>query len=151
MHFRNSWTRSMSCCCVRHVPSGASGGRGLNFLIFFFTRKFHETSAIKSFVIGKAFIGSIVTGLSNGRSLMRVMHMSLGIPFTSAEHEPHLPALQFHRQARSFACVRWMSWTASSTTIPSETSVAYSRNSPPFASPRQILKTVVFKVKRLTS
>src|SRR5947199_791649 len=111
----------MSCCCIRHVPSGASGGRGLNFLIFFFTRKFQETSVIKSFVIGKAFIGSIVTGLSNGRSLMRVMHMSFGIPFTSAEHEPHFPALQFHRQARSFACVRWMSCTASSTTMPSET------------------------------
>ena len=90
---------------MRQVPSGASGGRGLNFLIFFFTRKFHETSVIKSFVIGKAFIGSTVTGFSSGRSLSRVMHMSLGIPFTSAEHEPHLPALQFHRQARSFACV----------------------------------------------
>src|ERR1700680_1786022 len=123
MHFRNSCTRSMSCCCIRHVPSGASGRRGLNFLIFFFTRKFHETSVIKSFVIGKAFIGSMVTGLSNGRSLMRVMHMSLGMPFTSAEHEPHLPALQFHRQARSFACVRWMVCTAASTHISSEISV----------------------------
>src|SRR6202162_6626912 len=108
MHFRNSWTRSMSCCRIRHGPSGATGGRGLNFLIFFFTRKFHETSVIKSFVIGKAFIGSIVTGLTNGRSLMRVMHMSLGLPFTSAEHEPHLPALQFHRQGRAFAFGRWM-------------------------------------------
>src|SRR5260370_37138454 len=97
MHFRNSWTRSMSSCATRHVPSGASGGRGLNFLIFFLTRKFHETYVIKSFVIGKAFIGSIVTGLSNGRSLMRVMHMSLGLPVTSPGHEPHLPRFQFHR------------------------------------------------------
>src|SRR5437879_10198482 len=71
----------------------------------------------------KAFTGSIVTGFSNGSSLRRVMHMSFGIPFTSAEHDPHLPALQFHRQARSGACVRWISCTASSTTMPSATSV----------------------------
>jgi hypothetical protein len=31
------------------------------------------------------------------------MHISFGIPFTSAEHDPHFPALQFHRTARSFA------------------------------------------------
>src|SRR5437773_4926781 len=97
MHFRNSCTRSMSSCCIRQVPSGASGERGLNFLILFFTRKFHETSVIKSFTTGNAFIGSTVTGLSNGSSLSRVIHMSFGIPFTSAEQEPHLPALQFHR------------------------------------------------------
>ena len=35
----------------------ASGGRGLNFLIFFFTRKFQETSVIRSLIIGNAFIG----------------------------------------------------------------------------------------------
>ena len=34
------------------------------------------------------------------------MHISFGMPFTSAEHDPHLPALQFQRQARSFAWVR---------------------------------------------
>src|SRR6266513_1447401 len=28
---------------------------------------------------------------------MRVMHMSRGLPLISAEHEPHFPALQFHR------------------------------------------------------
>ena len=123
MHFRNSCTRSMSSCAIRQVPSGASGGRGLNFLIFFFTRKFQETSVIKSFTSGNAFIGSTVTGLSSGRSLSRVMHISFGMPLTSAEQEPHLPALQFQRQARSFACFAWMSWTASSTTMPSETSV----------------------------
>jgi hypothetical protein len=33
------------------------------------------------------------------------MHISLGIPLISAEHDPHLPALQFHRQAKSFAFV----------------------------------------------
>jgi len=31
--------------------------------------------------------------------------MSLGMPLISAEHEPHLPALQFHRSARSGACL----------------------------------------------
>ena len=34
------------------------------------------------------------------------MHMSRGFPFTSAEHEPHFPALQFHRTARSFGLLR---------------------------------------------
>src|SRR5205807_10421635 len=106
----------------RHLPAGAPGGRGLNGLLSFLTRKFHETSATKSLTTGKAFIGSMVTGFSNGNSLSRVMHMSFGIPFTSAEHDPHLPALQFHRQARSGACVLWMSCTASSTTMPSATS-----------------------------
>src|SRR5438309_11274412 len=108
MHLRNSWTRSISACAMRQVPSGASGGRGLNFLIFFFTRKFHETSVTKSLSTGNAFIGSTVTGLSKGSSLSRVIHISFGIPFTSAEHEPHLPALQFHRHARSVACVAWI-------------------------------------------
>src|SRR5437667_12610350 len=97
----------MSCCCIRHVPSGASDGRGLNGLIFFFTRKFQERSVTKSLMTGNAFIGSMVMGFSNGSSLSRVMHMSLGIPLTSAEHEQNLPALQFHRHARSPACIAW--------------------------------------------
>ena len=67
---------------------------------------------------GKAFMGSMVTGSSMGRSLRRVMHMSLGMPFTSAEHDPQRPALQFQRTARSFACSAWILCTASSTTIP---------------------------------
>ncbi len=50
---------------------------------------------------------------------MRVMHMSDGRPLISAEHEPHLPALQFHRQARSGALVAWTRWMTSSTTSPS--------------------------------
>src|SRR6202011_642311 len=98
----------LSACCIRHVPSGASGGRGLNGLILLFTEKFQETSVIRSLRTGNAFIGSIVTGRSSGKSLMRAMHISFGIPFTSAEHDPHLPALQFQRQARSFAWVRWI-------------------------------------------
>src|SRR5437667_1838362 len=103
MHLRNSCTRSMSSWAIRQEPSAASGGRGLNGLIFFFTRKFQETSVTRSFSDGKAFIGSTVIGLSNGSSLNRVIHMSRGMPLTSAEQEPHLPALQFHRQAKSLA------------------------------------------------
>src|SRR2546428_5853572 len=104
----------MSSCCIRQVPSGASGGRGLKGLIFFFTRKFQETSVTKSLSNGNAFIGSIVTGFSNGNSLSRVMHMSFGIPLTSAEHDPHFPALQFHRQAQYGACALRLSSTPSS-------------------------------------
>src|SRR5205807_4136134 len=94
-----------SDCAMRQVPSGVSGGRGLNGLIFFLARKFHETSVTRSLTCGNAFIGSRVTGLSSGRSFSRVMHMRRGRPLTSAEQEPHLPALQFQRQARSLACV----------------------------------------------
>ena len=36
------------------------------------------------------------------------MHISFGMPLISAEHEPHLPALQFQRTARSGACCAWM-------------------------------------------
>src|SRR5215472_563588 len=103
MHLRNSCTRSMSTCIIRQLPSAASGARGLNGLIFFFTAKFHETSVTKSFTEGNALIGSTVTGLSSGRALSRVMHIRRGMPLISAEQEPHFPALQFHRQAKSFA------------------------------------------------
>ena len=51
------------------------------------------------------------------------MHISFGMPLISAEQEPHLPALQFQRQARSLACVAWILWTTSSTTMPSVISV----------------------------
>src|SRR5215472_16929394 len=98
----------MSCGAILQVPSGASGGRGLNFRIFFFTRKFQETSVTKSRMRGNAFIGSIVTGSERLRSLKRVMHISLGRPLISAEHEPHLPALQFQRTARSCAFSAWI-------------------------------------------
>src|SRR5687767_7841941 len=103
MHLRNSWTRSTSSCAILQVPSAASGGRGLNFLIRFFTRKFHETSVTRSLINGNAFIGSMETGSASDRSLNRAMHISLGMPLISAEHEPHLPALQFQRTARSLA------------------------------------------------
>ena len=123
MHLRNSCTRSTSSCSIRQVPSGASGVRGLNFLIFFLTRKFHDTSVTRSLMSGKARIGSTVTGSLRSSELSRVMHIRRGLPLISAEHEPHLPALQFQRQARSGACSAWIWCTASSTTMPSVTSV----------------------------
>lgn len=71
---------------------------------------------------------------------MRVMHNSRGRPLISAEHEPHLPALQFQRTARSGAWVAWSRWMMSSTTSPSLTSTAKSFRPPPFTSPRHTLK-----------
>ena len=71
---------------------------------------------------------------------MRVMHMSRGTPFISAEHEPHLPALQFQRQARSGAGPAWTRCTTSSTTSPSWAGSEYSTKLPPLASPRQTLR-----------
>src|SRR4030095_16582355 len=123
MHFLNSCTRSMSSCAIFHVPSGLSGGRGLNFLIFFFTSKFHDTSVTRSLIEGNAFMGCNLTGLSIGKSLSLVMHISFGLPLISAEQDPHFPALQFHLTARSFACSAWILCTASNTTIPSDVSV----------------------------
>ena len=77
----------------------------------------------RSLIGGNAFIGSTMIGLVGAADRsMRVMHMSLGMPLISAEHEPHLPALQFQRHARSGACVAWIWWTASRTTMPSPTS-----------------------------
>jgi hypothetical protein len=81
-----------------------SGDRGRNRLIVFFARKFQETSVTRSRTGGNARIGSRITGMSRFKSLSRVMHISFGMPLISAEHDPHLPALQFHRTARSGAC-----------------------------------------------
>src|SRR5271156_4582736 len=87
---------------------------------------------------GKVCMGSRMIGISRLRLLSRVMHMSFGIPLISAEHEPHLPALQFQRSARSGACCAWMRCTASRTTMPSSTGVMKSWKAPPAESPRQI-------------
>ena len=50
------------------------------------------------------------------------MHTSRGLPLISIEHEPHLPALQFQRTARSGASVACSRWMMSRTTSPSFTS-----------------------------
>ena len=68
---------------------------------------------------GKAFIGRTVTWPPY--SVIGVLHMRRGKPWISAEHEPHLAALQFHRTARSAAMFACTHSTASSTTIPSRT------------------------------
>jgi hypothetical protein len=93
---------------MRQVPSGASGGRGVNFRIRVLARKLDDTSVTRSRTRGNARIGSTVTGFDKSTSLNRVMHMRRGIPFISAEHDPHFPALQFHRTARSVALSDWI-------------------------------------------
>jgi hypothetical protein len=89
---------------------------------------------------GNVRIGVIVTVESGGSVDMRVMHISRGLPLISALHEPHLPALQFQRTARSGATVDCIRWTTSRTTSPSLTSTSYSAKSPPVASPRHTRK-----------
>ena len=63
MHLRNSCARSTSACSMRQVPSGASGLRGLNFLMFFLTSKFQETSVTRSLISGKGLHGLDGDGL----------------------------------------------------------------------------------------
>ncbi len=70
-------------------------------------------------MIGNVFIGATVTGSPSGSVSMRVMHISRGSPLISAEHDPHLPALQFQRHARSGAGSAWIRWMTSRTTSPS--------------------------------
>src|ERR1700760_4243609 len=83
-------------------------------------------------------MGVIVIGSSFGKVESRARHMRRGLPLISAEQDPHLPALQFQRTARSPACCACTWCTASSTTSPSSTSTVKSTSSPPFSSPRQI-------------
>jgi hypothetical protein len=111
---------------LRHAPRAVRAHRafrGLNGLIFFLTSKFHETSVTRSRTCGNARIGSTDTGSFAGSSSMRVMHMSRGWPLISAEQEPHFPALQFQRTARSPALSAWILCMASRTTMPSLISV----------------------------
>ena len=91
---------------LRHPPRavGRVGRPRLEALDAFFARKFHETSVTRSLIGGNARIGSTVTGVDRSSWFSRVMHISRGLPLTSAEHDPHFPALQFQRTARSLAC-----------------------------------------------
>ena len=73
-------------------------------------------------MIGNARTGVTVMVSVGSKSESRVMHSSRGRPLISALHEPHLPALQFQRTARSPAWVACTRWMASSTTSPSDTS-----------------------------
>ena len=100
------------------MPS-ASRGRGLKAGTRLAISKLNDTSVTRSRITGKVRIGVTVIGSSRSKMFMRVMHISRGRPLTSALHEPHLPALQFQRTARSPAWVAWTRWMTSSTTSPS--------------------------------
>ena len=76
----------------------------------------------RSLITGKVRSGVTVTISRSSNVDIRVMHISRGRPLISALHDPHLPALQFHRTARSPASVACSRWIASSTTSPSFTS-----------------------------
>ena len=52
--------------------------------------------------------GDTVTVSFSSNVDIRVMQPSRGLPLISMLHEPHLPALQFQRTARSFACCAWI-------------------------------------------
>src|SRR6058998_95097 len=71
---------------------------------------------------------------------MRVMQARRGRPLISTLQDPHFPALQFQRTARSPASRAWMRCRTSRTTMPGSTSTLYSTNPPPLASPRQTRK-----------
>src|SRR5205085_7952410 len=86
--------------------------------------------------IGNVLTGATVTDPPGSKMFILVMHMRRGLPLISALHEPHLPALQFQRTARSLAWVAWRRWMTSRTTSPSSAGTWYSRRSPPVASPR---------------
>ena len=137
MHLWNSCTRSMSSCIIRYVPSGRRGA-GLNAGTRLAISKLNETSVTRSRSTGKVFIGATVMGTEVSSALIRVMHISRGFPFTSALHEPHFPALQFQRTARSPAWVAWSTCRTSRRTMPSSQGTSYSRSCPPEASPLQI-------------
>src|SRR5258708_16591576 len=79
-------------------------------------------------------------GLSRGSASMRVLQVRRGRPLTSAEQEPHLPALQFQRTAKSGAWCAWMWCRASSTTIPGAIGTRYVAGCPPSRSPRNTSK-----------
>ncbi len=90
----------------------------------------------RSRISGKVRMGATEIGSPSGKMSIRVMHMSRGLPLISALHEPHLPALQFQRQARSSAWVAWIRWMTSRTTRPSPPSTLYSLKSPASGLPR---------------
>src|SRR5690606_30661121 len=89
---------------------------------------------------GKVRIGVTVMVSSSAKVDIRVMQPRRGLPLISMEQEPHLPALQFQRTARSGACVACSRWSTSRTTSPSLTSTWKSSSAPPVASPRHTRK-----------
>src|SRR5215471_8931274 len=100
---------------------------------------------------GKVRSGVTVTGSSSGSDDIRVMQPSLGMPLISIEHEPHLPALQFQRTARSGAWVACRRWMMSRTTSPSFTSTVKSRSSPDSSSPRHTRNCALYAISGFPS
>ena len=76
----------------------------------------------RSLITGKVRSGVMVSVSSGVKTDIRVMQASRGRPLISIEHDPHLPALQFHRMARSLAWVACSRCSTSRTTSPSLTS-----------------------------
>ena len=108
MHFRNSCTRSTSR--LRHAP-GAVGRIG--------RPRLELLDALLHPEVPRHVGDEVLDGrerphrldgdrLVRSSVLSRVMHIRRGLPLISAEHEPHLPALQFQRTARSLACSAWI-------------------------------------------
>src|SRR5712691_6581101 len=100
MHLRNSCDRWTSTCCIRNSPSPTLGS-GANEGICRAFSKLKDTSVTRSLITGKVRIGVTVMVSSGANSDILVMQASRGWPLISIEHEPHLPALQFQRTARS--------------------------------------------------
>ena len=73
----------------------------------------------RSLITGNVRSGVIVIGSPGSNIDIRVMQASRGRPLISIEHEPHLPALQFQRTARSPAWVACSRCRTSRTTSPS--------------------------------
>src|SRR3979411_1636723 len=90
---------------------------------------------------GKVRIGVTVTGCCGGNVDIRVIHSSRGLPLISALHDPHLPALQFHRTPRVGAS--WGAgggYTPSSPPPPSFPPPPKPTSPPPPVSPRHTRK-----------
>ena len=82
MHFRNSCTRSTSTWAIRHVPSGASGGRGLKRpdASFWPVVPRHVGNEVADRRESCASARR-VTGAERSIWFRRVMHISRGLPF----------------------------------------------------------------------
>ena len=78
----------------------------------------------RSRITGNVRIGVMVNTSSSAKMDIRVMQPSRGRPLISIEQDPHLPALQFHRSARSEAWVACSRCSTSRTTSPSLTSTS---------------------------
>ena len=103
---------------MRNSPRRTAGS-GVNDGISRALAKLNDTSVTRSLITGNVRIGVSVIGSPGSKVDIRVMQASRGRPLISIEQDPHLPALQFQRTARSPAWVAWRRCRMSSTTSPS--------------------------------